>query len=231
MIADTTTVNESSLTLPERIYRQMRQEIIEGRIPAGSKLSEPELAKRYGISRAPLRESIARLEASRLVDRTPNVGARVISLSLKSLLELYELREAMEGLGARLAAKHMTTAERDDLQALLGQHQEQGLLKEGVAYFQKEGDLDFHYTLVRGSHNQRLIDLLCEDLYHLLRMYRFQFGMPGSRAKKAFREHEHIVDAIVHGDAELAEMLMRRHIRSARDYIENQFKQANPTHP
>lgn len=227
MIVDTPPPLDASLTLPERIYRQMRQEIVEGKIPAGSKISEPELAKRYGVSRAPLRETISRLEACRLVVRKPNVGARVVSLSLSSLLELYELREVMEGLGARLAARNMTDTEREDLQSLLREHQEQGLLQEGVAYFQKEGDLDFHYSLVRGSHNQHLIDLLCNDHYHLLRMYRYQFGMPGSRAKNAFREHEYIVDAIVNRDSELAEMLMRRHIRSARDYIESQFKNAN----
>lgn len=228
MLAETTILQETP-TLPERIYQQMRQEIVEGRIPAGSKISEPELAKRYGVSRAPLRESISRLEASKLVVRKPNVGARVVSLTLTSLLELYELREVMEGLGARLAAKAMTDTERADLQRLLTEHQAQGLLQEGVAYFQKEGDLDFHYSLIRGSHNQRLIELLCNDLYHLLRMYRFQFGMPGPRAKNAFREHEYIVDAIVHRDAEMAEMLMRRHIRSARDYIEAQFKNTPPS--
>jgi DNA-binding GntR family transcriptional regulator len=216
-------VPESAVTLPEKIFLQIRKAIVEGEIPAGAKISEPELAKRFGISRAPLREAIGRLEACGLVVRRPNVGARVASLSVRGLLELYDLREVMEGLAARLAAEHMTAQETTALRELLKQHQDLALLQEGVAYFQKEGDLDFHFRIVQGSHNQQLIGLLCDDLYHLVRMYRYQFGMPGPRARHAFREHEHIIDAIEHHDAELAELLMRRHVRAARANTERQL--------
>jgi DNA-binding GntR family transcriptional regulator len=211
------------VTLPEKVFLQIRKAIVEGEIPAGAKISEPELAKRFGISRAPLREALGRLEACKLVVRKPNVGARVASLSVRGLLELYDLREVMEGLAARLAAEHMRAAEITELRELLRQHAQRAELQEGIAYFQKEGDLDFHYRIVQGSHNQRLIGLLCDDLYHLVRMYRYQFGMPGPRARHAFREHEHIIDAIEHRDAELAELLMRRHVRAARANVERQF--------
>jgi DNA-binding GntR family transcriptional regulator len=218
---------EATGTLPERIFDRIRRAIVEGEIPAGTKISEPELAKRFGISRAPLREAIGRLEACKLVVRRPNVGARVASLTLSGLLELYDLRDVLEGLAARLAAERMSPAEIADLRKLLAQHQGLSELQEGIAYFQKEGDLDFHYRIVQGSHNSRLIGLLCNDLYHLVRMYRYQFGMPGLRARKAFHEHEHIVDAIEHRDAELAELLMRRHIRAARVNVERQFRSAD----
>ena len=215
-------------TLPERIFNRIRRAIVEGEIPAGTKISEPELAKRFGISRAPLREAIGRLEACKLVVRRPNVGARVASLTLTGLLELYDLRDVLEGLAARLAAERMTSDEIADLRKLLVQHQGLSELQEGIAYFQKEGDLDFHYRIVQGSHNSRLIALLCNDLYHLVRMYRYQFGMPGARANKAFSEHEHIADAIEHRDAELAELLMRRHIRAARANVETQLHATDP---
>lgn len=216
-------IHSGTVTLPEGIFLRIRQAIVEGNIPAGSKISEPELARQFGISRAPLREAIARLEACKLVVRKPNVGARVVSLSFHDLMSLYELREVMEGLGARLAAENMTDEERTDLLALLKKHEELTPLQDGIAYFQKEGDLDFHYSVVRGSRNQHLITLLCLDLYHLLRMYRFQFGMPGTRSRNAFREHEYIAEAIVNRDGEHAEILMRRHIRMARAYLETQF--------
>ena len=90
-------------------------------------------------------------------------------------------------------------------------------------YFQKEGDLDFHFRIVQGSGNRRLIDILCNDLYHLARMYRCQFGMKSDRAADALKEHELVADAIAERDGELAEWLMRRHIRASRRAIERRL--------
>ena len=107
---------ETPVTITERLYRQLGKAIVEGEIQAGSKLSEPELALRYGVSRGPLREAIRRLEAVNLVELKPNVGARVVSLSLEQLLDVYLVREALEGMAARLAALHMPQTEVTDLQ-------------------------------------------------------------------------------------------------------------------
>ncbi|WP_422126894.1 GntR family transcriptional regulator [Thioalkalivibrio sulfidiphilus] len=214
---------EHGITLADRVFARLRQAIVEGEIPAGSKISEPELASAYGISRGPLREAIGRLEACHLVERRANVGARVVSLSLEDLMELYLLRESLEGLAARLAAERMSDTEIRELRDLLHQHEQRAELQEGVAYFQKEGDMDFHYRIIQGSGNARLIQLLCNDLYHLMRMYRYQFGMASSRARNAFREHGHIVEAIADRGAEMAELLMRRHVRVSRENVARQF--------
>jgi DNA-binding GntR family transcriptional regulator len=207
-------------TIPDRIFAQLKEAIVEGRIPAGGKISEPELAKAYGISRGPLREAIGRLEACGLVVRRANVGARVVTLSSAQLLEIYHVREALEGMAARLAARHMSDGEIADLRRLLEQHGEQIRRDAGHAYFQREGDLDFHYRIVQGSHNARMIELLCNDLYHLVRLYRYQFGMPSKRGPRAFVEHGHIVDAIERRDAEMAELMMRAHVRASRENVE-----------
>jgi DNA-binding GntR family transcriptional regulator len=76
-----------------------------------------------------------------------------------------------------------------------------------------------------GSGNGRLVDLLCNDLYHLMRLYRYQFGMQSRRGPRAFVEHEHIVDAIERRDGELAELLMRHHIRASRENVERLLSQ------
>ncbi len=215
-----------NLTLTERLHEQLRKEIVEGQIPAGSKLSEPELARRFGISRGPLREVIRRLEAGQLVELKANVGARVVALSPDQQIEIYQVREALEGMAARLAAQHMSSEDIAGLRDLLASHQhqvEQLEGDEGWAYFQKEGDLDFHYRIVKGSGNRRLCRLLCNDLYHLVRMYRIQFGMSSPRAKPAHSEHLKIVDAIEDRDGEQAEMLMRFHIHASRRNIERQL--------
>ena len=115
-------VSDISATIADRIFVRLRQAIVEGEIPPGSKISEPVLAARYGISRGPLREAMRRLESTNLVDRKPNVGARVITLSSDQLLEIYVIREALEGMAARLAAQQMSEAAIVDLQHLLAQH-------------------------------------------------------------------------------------------------------------
>lgn len=216
-------LTEEGATIADRIFEHLRQAIVEGEIPPGSKISEPELARRYGISRGPLREAMRRLESANLVQRRPNVGARVITLSSGQLLEIYHVREALEGMAARLAAEHMSDQEVGELRALLGAHEAQVEGDEGRAYFQREGDLDFHYRIVRGSSNSRLIGLLCDDLYHLTRMYRFQFGMASPRARQALQEHGRIVEAIEARDGELAEILMRRHIQASRRQVERRL--------
>lgn len=204
------------LTLTDRVFVQLRQAIVEGQIAADTKISEPELAKAYGVSRGSLREAIGRLEACKLVVRKPNIGARVVAMTTAQLMEIYEIREALEGMAARLAAENMTQTEVTELRELLQQHREQIDQEHGQAYFQNEGDLDFHYRIVQGSKNSRLICLLCDDLYYQVRLYRYQFGMKSRRAEQAYSEHEHIVDAIAQHDGEMAELLMRSHVRKSK---------------
>ncbi len=214
-----------SKTLADRVCQQIVTAIVKGDIAPGHKISEPELAKIYGISRGPLREAIRRLEGLRLVQRIPHVGARVVSLSATELIEIYHVREAMEGMACRLAAENMTDSEIVKLRDLLEEHERSLKLTEGRAYFQKEGDLDFHYRIVQGSKNTKLMQLLGGELYHLVRMYRYQFSVSTSRPVRALQEHFYIVDAIEHRDGELAEMLMRRHISAARKNIEKKLQQ------
>jgi DNA-binding GntR family transcriptional regulator len=212
--------NDEVTTISERVFFEMREAIVSGEMVSGSKVSEPALARAYGISRGALREAIGRLEGCGLVVRRPNVGARVVTLSSEQLLEIFHVREALEGMAARLAAVRMDDAEVSELRRLLRQHGRQIAQDADHAYFQREGDLDFHYRIVKGSHNSRLVTLLCNDLYHLVRLYRQQFGMRSRRGPRAFAEHTHIVDAIERRDSEMAELLMRAHIRASRENVE-----------
>lgn len=216
----TCTLDPINLTLTERLFDSLQRAIVEGEIASGSKISEPELARQHGVSRGSLREAIARLEACKLVERRPNLGARVVTLSYEQLIEIYQVREALEGMAARLAAQNMSDQEIEELQALLQAHGQQIEEQQGQAYFQRQGDLDFHYRIVQGSKNHEIICLLCNDLYHLLRMYRYQFGMRSKRSRQAYDEHHYLLNAIVNHDPEMAELLMRQHIRSSRKNVE-----------
>ena len=228
-MSETTVSKESqseTRTLADRVCEQIVTAIVVGDIPTGQKISEPELARTYGISRGPLREAMRKLEALRLVERKPHVGARVVNLSAKELIEIYHVREALEGMACRLAAQNMPQEEIDSLRTLLDEHERSIEQLDGRSYFQKEGDLDFHYRIVNGSKNEKLLESLGGDLYHLVRMYRYQFSVSSSRPKRALKEHRQIIDAIESRDPELAEMLMRRHIGAARKNVEDKLNSA-----
>ncbi|WP_133490915.1 GntR family transcriptional regulator [Alcanivorax sp. 24] len=221
-------LDDNVRTLADRVFARLQDDIVRGVIAPGTKVSETDLASRYGVSRGPLREALRRLESRKLLERVVHVGTRVTSLSFDDLIEIYYVREALEGMAARLAAENMSDEEVRGLTALLGQHEQQQDLREDTAYFQREGDLDFHYRIIQGSHNATLIQMLVGGLYHLVRMYRYQFSTVSNRPQKALNEHRRIVEAIEARDADLAELLMRRHISRARENIEQQAKRREP---
>ena len=212
---------EQAVTAADKTFFQLRKDIVEGDIQAGSKLSETELSTRYAVGRSVIREAINRLESCYLVERKANIGARVVALTSEGLVGLYQVRESLEGMAARLAAKNMTEQEVSDLNNLLNSHFQE--VKTADSYYQEAGDLDFHYRIILGSKNSHLITLLINGIYHLARMYRVQFGMAGPRVSTAFDEHKYIVQAIANKDEELAEILMRRHISHSKHHIENKL--------
>lgn len=214
-----------SSTLADSVFDQLRTAIVKGELTPGSKVNEPQLSKQYGISRGPLREAIRRLEGCKLVEITPNVGAKVVSLNKEQAIEIYEIRESLEGLACRLAAARVSAEDCQHLRELLTKHEQQIESENYQLYYQKEGDLDFHYLIVQLSGNTRLFNLLCGELYHLLRLYRCQTSSEPSRPVQAFKEHHQIVDALERGDGELAELLMRRHIGNAKQTLINQLNQ------
>lgn len=217
------TLSQPATTRADTVFTDLRQRIVEGQVSMGAKISEPELARYYDISRSTLRDALSRLEGCGLLERKANVGYRVVTLSTDKLVEIFRVRESLEGMACFLAAQNMNAAQISELKALLHEHEQHESLQQGEAYYQKEGDLDFHFKIVMGSGNQLLIRLLCEELYFLVRMYRYQFGMASPRAKKAFGEHYNIIQAIEDKDGELAEILMRRHISASRRNVENRM--------
>lgn len=214
---------EKESTKSENLTEYLIEAIVEGQLAPGSKISEPELAKQFQVSRGPLREALMRVEGLGLIERIPHIGARVIQLSPIKLVELYAVREALEGMAARLAARNITEIELAGLESLLSTHSTHIDQVEGASYFHQQGDFDFHYRIIQASRNQQLIGLLCDELYHLLRMYRYQSPRSHSRPVEALEEHKFILRAIRQRDEELAEMLMRRHISRSRQLIEQQI--------
>jgi len=215
-----------ALSLVDAVAERIEEAIISGQLEPGAKISEQGLAASLGVSRGPLREAIRRLEGRKLLERTPNVGVRVKQLSLNDLNEILQVREALEGLACSLAAINMPDATIAALKKMLDSHGKQKSVQENTGYYDETKNLDFHFTIVDGSGNERLKQMLAGDLHYLLRVYRHRADPKPGRAAHVLEEHRAIVAALEARDPEAADKAMREHLRHARRYVEEQIAAA-----
>jgi DNA-binding GntR family transcriptional regulator len=201
-------------SMVDTVTERLEHAIMSGELPAGGKLSEQALADAFGVSRGPLREAIRQLEGRKLVQRIPYVGARVLALSQKDILDIFVVREALEGMAARLVAENATDDELRDLRAVLSPHVGSTCLD--VDSYQRSPDLDFHYQIAMRSGNEKLIEFLCKDVYYLLRVFRYRSTQQPGRLTQGVGEHDAIINAIEARDPDGAEALMRVHLRNGR---------------
>ncbi len=216
-----------SRTLAAQTYESIKTDIIMGALSQGSKIIESDLALKYGISRGPLREAIHRLEQIKLIVRIPHAGSRVVRLDKKMMGDIYTARESLEGMAARLAARHMPDDDICSLHELLDAHEEAIGRAGGKTYLQTEGDIDFHYRIALASQNQWILENLNGELYQLIRMGRHQSSQVPARPATALSQHRLIVAAIEQHDEELAEILMRRHISGAWKAVKTILEESN----
>lgn len=204
--------------LVEKIVATLERAIETGELHSGEKISELSLAAILGVSRGPLREALRKLEARRIIERTAFQGVRLIDLSLTDLEQLLVTREALEGMTARCAAENMSKPQIRDLRICA---KSKILHSEDIGAAFREGtkDNDFHRKIAEGSGNSWLLNILCNDLYGLLRLYRYGSGNIGARAHAAYQEHCAIIDAIADRDPDAAEALMREHNRNGRQAL------------
>ena len=207
---------EAPMTLAEQLFHQLTEAILQGELPLGSKISEPVLALKYGVSRGPLREALHRLQERNLIVRSANHGARVVETTPQMLNSIFGVREVLEALAAREAARLMSDADIAALAEGVRRHEAEiaGTI-EGRHNALGKADQDFHFRIAKASGNPLLIDLLCNQFYPLLRLYRSRKDNIALRTR-ALVEHQRILGAIEDRDPELAEMTMRRHIQNAR---------------
>ncbi len=202
----------SSHTLAEQAFQQIADLILGGELAPGQILNEVDLARRFSMSRGPVREAIRRLEGRRLVVREPYQKARVMSFGAAEMREIFEFREGLELMACRLAARAMPD---DVLERLAEAFKPQ---PGGAAGLPRHYDL--HWEIAQHCGNARITDALCDEIYHLLRLYRLRSGDAGRRLE-AREEHWQIVRALQSRDPDLAESLMRSHIRRASRHLES----------
>jgi DNA-binding GntR family transcriptional regulator len=207
-----------SNTLSSELTSTLRDAIITGEIPQGSKLSETKLASELEVSRGPLREAIRRLEGMNLIQHIPQQGARVVTLSMELVLQIYDTREALESKASALAAVNMTSQEIDNLNRLLDA-QSKHMRENSGAFIPAESDYAFHEGVIRGCKNKVIERALLLELYNLIKMFRYQNEFAKTSITNSLIEHRQIVYAIEQRDIVLAETTARRHIVHARERI------------
>ena len=205
----------SSTSLATEAFGRVIEAITSGEFEPGQKLSEAELARQLGISRGPLREALGQLEG-RLVRRTPRLGVRVVDFGREELEQLFRVREALEGMAARLAAEHIGNDDLEQLAVLLDRHAQQPALAAGQVYVQKSHDEDFHFVIARAARCPQIERLLLNEVYYQLRLHRLKSSTQPGRAQAALQEHHEILSALQSRDPNRSEEAMRRHIRNAR---------------
>jgi DNA-binding GntR family transcriptional regulator len=202
-------------TVVEVAYWTIRDAVRRGRIRSGARLMETDLATALRMSRTPVREALRRLEVERLIENIPRRGLIVPEMTMEHLVEIFELRGALEGLAARLAATRMSPIELEVMRRAV-EHAEKALEEDDLEGL--TGEPQFHPLLRKGSKNTRLPEML-ELLYDAYRPVRLhEFGP--ERSREAVAEHRAIYEAIARQDAEKAEALTREHNDNAlRAYI------------
>lgn len=210
----------AELSAPERlvdlVYASIRAAILRNELPPGQHLSVPEVARQLGVSRSPVREAVVRLERDGLVQSNPHRGAVVAQPDAQQLQELYEVREALEGFTARLAASRLDESEIEELRSLLQAHEsalESGDLDDYVGT-----DLEFHAHVRRASRNPRLIQLH-EMLEAQIRVALYATASQPGNMELAHWEHAELLAALEAGDPGLAEERARRHVERVRGLL------------
>lgn len=214
--------------LVDEAARALRDAILEGRLEAGARLRQAELADRLGISRTPIREALSRLRQEGLVDLLPRAGVCVRSLDFDEAVELYDLREVFDGLAARLAAGRADAASLARLDRALGRMAECVERRDPDPWFRAH--VGFHEEIVRASGNRHLGRL--STLVRLsIRQFHPLLLKTEHRLDDAYAEHRRIFAAIAARDAEAAERLARVHIANAKEIVLKVMIQGEPRGP
>ncbi|MDA5555151.1 GntR family transcriptional regulator [Shimia sp. MMG029] len=187
-------------------YNALLNEIRDGHLSPGDRLRETELAKRFNISRTPVREAIRLLEADGLVTHLPRVGATIRRLDYSEVMELYEMRVVLECTAARMAARAASDVEIAELSAI-----SEMLAQVGEGTEASRLNRQFHLALLNAAKNRFLTKSMFNLQKAMLILGRTTLADP-ERYQNAILEHQAILEALTRRDGEAAETAMHDHI-------------------
>jgi DNA-binding GntR family transcriptional regulator len=202
--------------LREIVFESVRGAIISGVLKPGERMMEVQLAEKLGVSRTPIREAIRKLELEGLVIMMPRKGAYVADLSLKDITDVLEIRAALEGMAAGLAALRITDEEIEELELTALQFHQAIEADDFDMIVQK--DIEFHDRIFKATRNDKLLQIT-NNLREQVQRFRIMYINKSNKSKDLAKEHYEIAEAISKRDINMAERIAKRHIENAEKYI------------
>ena len=204
------------LPLRDVVFNTLRQAILRGELKPGERLMEIQLANKLGVSRTPIREAIRKLELEGLVLMIPRKGAEVAEITEKNMLDVLEVRRALEELAVKLACERITEEEIQELKDAADAFQK--ILSEKDITKIAEADEAFHDVIFKSTGNDRMIHLL-NSLREQMYRYRLEYLKREEYHPQLLEEHQQIIDRITRKDQSEAAELIDRHIGNQVDVM------------
>ena len=212
---------DSYKPLRDLVLEAIRSAIMNGTLQPRERLMEIQLAEELGVSRTPIREALRKLELEGFIVMVPRKGAYVADLSFKDIADVFEIRAALEGLAAGLAAERITEDELENMERLIVGKQE--AINSGDIDKLVEVDTSFHELLYKASRNNRLAAIISNLREQIQRFRLTSLSFPG-RNKESLQEHKQLVEAIQARDSQLARQLAQEHIENAENVLIESIK-------
>lgn len=211
--------------LPLRIADELKHLIFTGELQPGERLNEAALALRMGTSRGPIREAIRMLTGQGLVKAVVNRGVFVRQISVREMLEIYELRALVFGFAAERATEHLTDAHSQQFERLLAEMDEACETQDADRYY--DLNLHFHSLVMQLSNNQRASEAYDDYVKELHLFRRRYFNAPGNM-RRSNVEHRAIYEAIAKGAKTRAKSAAERHVLSGRQRLLASIDDSSP---
>lgn len=198
------------------VYETLKKKIMEGDLPSNTPLVEEKLAKEYKMSRTPIREAIRHLVKDGLVEFFPRRGALVKEITISDLEEIFTVREALEGISARIAASVINEQKITSVQEALEKADQE--LENGNKEQSFELGNKLHEIVLEVTGNNKIFAIVSDFENQIQRFHYFSYHIPG-RLELSNMEHWEIFEAIQARNGELAEQRMRKHVRGTKESI------------
>ena len=206
----------------EKVYEKIKLEILNNIYLPGQPLTEIPLSEKYGIKRARIRQVIRKLEKDSLVIRIPGKGAFVTSITPKDFQAIFEVREALEGMATRLAARRRKDGELEKIIQLFEKNVKM-TNAESVQYKKKIGQR-LHDFILQSCGNELIIKAIEPLKMQILRIWQDSSTFTTERVNNSFKEHKEILKALKNKDENMAEAKMKEHVAIAfKEYLDTIF--------
>ncbi len=212
---------DAFLPLRDVVFNTLRQAILTGELKPGERLMEIHLANRLGVSRTPIREAIRKLELEGLVTMIPRRGAEVAQITEKNMIDVLEVRRALDMLCVELACDRIDAGELEELEDACEKFEQAVHSKDAKRIAQ--ADVALHDIIVQATGNSRLVQLI-NNLSEQMYRYRYEYIKDSSQHNRLIEEHRIIYESIVKKDRVTAAAAAKMHIDNQERAIIRQIR-------